>query len=309
MRKFRHSRNSTGIVLVVTLLVLGIVIVLGYAFSTAANVALRSARNARNAVERDEALASGLQYALAVLAEDGEDGFDSLEDAWARDDQRLAVGAMAIDVNIADENGRLNVNLAALAPDDPSRTLDLRPALKELVRQAGGDDNDAQAIFAWLDPNTPGLHDVIAPKRPVFSLDALGAIPDLSPRVFAGEGGTARLDDLLATHTARINVNTVSETVLNALWGDSRAVHDLLGKRETGAFRDEAELRTFLEAHFDEADAALWESALDVSSDCFTVTVRAPDEAYRNTLVALVRRSGEDVRVLLSTYMTEEVEP
>jgi len=309
MRKLHQSPNSAGIVLVVTLLVLSIVIVLAYSFGAAAHVALRSARNARHAVECEEALASGLQYALAILAEDGEGGFDSFEDAWARDDQRLEIGALAIEVDIADENGRLNVNLAALPPKDPSETPDLRPTLKSLVNRTGGSDGDAQAILAWLDPDTPGLHDTVAPKQPILSLDALGAVPDLNPRVFSGEGGRPSLDDLLTTHPTRINVNTVSETVLDALWEDSGVVRDLLAKRETAPFEDDDALRTFLEAHFDDANAELWRSALDVSSDHFAVTVRAPDEAYRNSLVALVRRNGKDVRVLTSQYMTEEVEP
>ena len=69
-----------------TVLVLSILVVLGYAFSYSAGVYGSTARNARDALRRECAAESALNKAMAMLRANGGAGrFDSLDQPWAAD--------------------------------------------------------------------------------------------------------------------------------------------------------------------------------------------------------------------------------
>ena len=291
-----------------TLLVLSIVVMLGYAFAKAANVTVRSAHHGRHALARETALDSGLAYAAALLAEDGRETFDALTDPWAADDLSVEVNGISLEIRIVDEDRKLNVNRAVVGPVDPEKTADLRAPLERLVVAAGGLASDARAIIAWIDPNTPGLHDDVAPKKPIFSAEALVAIPDLGRAVFVSPDGGPVIDDLLATHPPAINVNTASEHVLNALWSDGVLTEKILQQRRVRPFHRTSDMLTFLKTSLEADVVEKHKAHLGVRSDYFTIIVRAPQEPYDNMLTALARRTGEDVRVLSVRRVSEETE-
>lgn len=69
-----------------TVLVLSILVVLGYAFSYSAGVYGSTARNARDALRRECAAESALNKAMAMLRANGGAGrFNSLDQPWAAD--------------------------------------------------------------------------------------------------------------------------------------------------------------------------------------------------------------------------------
>ena len=194
-----------------TVLVLSILVVLGYAFSYSAGVYGSTARNARDALRRECAAESALNKAMAMLRANGGAGrFDSLDQPWAADDLSFQIGPENVLVNIVDENRKLNVNRAACPPADPTKGPDLRDALERLVETAGGSRSDFDDICAWIDPATPGPHDDLAPKSPLPMISGLRRIPELRPILFTQSDMKPQLDSLLSTHPARINLNTAS---------------------------------------------------------------------------------------------------
>ena len=97
-----------------TVLVLSILVVLGYAFSYSAGVYGSTARNARDALRRECAAESALNMAMAMLRANGGAGkFDSLDQPWAADDLSVRIGTENVLIKIVDENRKLNVNRAA----------------------------------------------------------------------------------------------------------------------------------------------------------------------------------------------------
>ena len=143
----KHRRRSEdGIVLILTLLVLSILVILGYAFSYGAGVNAAAANYARDAYMNEAAADSALAYATALLSADRVDGAsDDLDERWARDDLTVNVGGRRMAVRITDENRKLNVNRSACPPATP-KDPDLRPALKRLVCNAGGSPLDFERL-------------------------------------------------------------------------------------------------------------------------------------------------------------------
>jgi len=286
-------------VLVMTLLVLSILILLSYSFSFSAGVSLSAARNAREALRRETRAEAALNYAIALLRGDAEAGeFDALDEDWAETDLSVQVEEFGFAVRIVDENRKLNVNRAALPPEDPEKSFDLREALKRLVRIAGGEETDFQALCAWLDPDTPGFHNGLAPKRPLPMMIGLRAIPDLDAGLFETVEDRPGLDDLLTTHPQNINANTAMKEVLDALWDDATVTARILDRRTKAPFRSTSELRAFLHAILPSDAAQRSASLLAVQSDFFTIRIRPEGEGFGETLTALVRRADKSVQVL-----------
>ena len=219
-----------------TVLVLSILVVLGYAFSYSAGVYGSTARNARDALRRECAAESALNMAMAMLRANGGAGkFDSLDQPWAADDLSARIGTENVLIKIVDENRKLNVNRAACRPADPTKGPDLRDALERLVESAGGSRSDFDAICAWIDPGTPGPHDDLAPKSPLPMIVGLRRVPELRPDLFAQSAVKPQLDSLLSTHPARINLNTARREVLDALWGDPTITEQVIEQRQQPA--------------------------------------------------------------------------
>lgn len=291
-------------VLILTVLVLSILVVLGYAFSFSAGVNRRTARNVRDALVRECAAESALNYAVAMLEADAKDNdFDSLDEKWADAELAVEVGSElprqpygglarrsyggSCSIQIADEDGKLNVNRAVLPPEDPEKEPDLRPVLKRLIRKAGGADRDFEAIAAWLDPAHP---------LPVMS--GLRAAPDIEPELFEEESDKPSLDRLLTTHPQHININTAPEEVLDALWDDFGLTRSVLDRRETEPFRSLSEVQGFLNAAGVSEAGRKVTPLLAVKSEFFTIRVSHPGRGSAEDLTVLVRRMDRQVEVL-----------
>lgn len=290
-----------------TLLVLSILIMLSYSFSFSAGVTLSAARNAQHALRRESAAESALNYAVALLRADAAAGdYDALDETWAGDGLSVEIEDMVFGVRIVDENRKLNVNQAVLGSGDPAKTLDLKEVLNRLVHAAEGGDADFQALCAWLDKDTPGLHDSLAPKRPLPMIVGLKAIPDLDPVLFDTEEDKPGLDDLLATHPRHINVNTARRELLDGLWEDPDVTARLLERRGREPFRSAVDVRAFLATVLPSDIAKRSEPLLDVKSDFFTISVSPQRDGGAETLTALVKRVGETVSVLYVCRTSED---
>lgn len=275
-------------VLVLTVLVLSILIVLGCAFSFAAGVNWRAARNARDALRREAAAESALNYAAALLQADAkENNFDTLEEPWAAQDLSVEVGGETCSIRIVDEDRKLNVNRAVQLYEDVENNPDLRPALKRLLRKADGGDRDFNAIAGWLDP-----------ANPLPLITGLKAAPDLDPQLFEENVGKPAINHWLTTHPAYININTAPEEVLDALWDDSSMTQAALGRRVSEPFENTADIRRFLDAAGASETVRATMSILEAKSNFFTIYVSLTGGNGREDLTALAKRNGHQVEIL-----------
>ncbi len=281
-----------------TVLVLGVLVVLGYTIVYSARVNLHAARNARDILQQECAAESALNYAIALLKKDGEENdLDTLDEPWAEPGFSVTLAGSDYYVTIIDESRKLNVNRAAVEPQDPEKQFDLREALKRLTLSQGGAGGDYDAIRAWIDPETVGFHEDLAPNRPLPFISGLRAIPGLDRSVLEPEYGRPGLEALLSTHPEHININTASEEVLAALWDDQAVAEEALDRRRGEPFQGQGDILSFLQSVH--ASSLMKESAsvLQVRSDFFTVSV-APRGPAAEQLAALVRREKGHVRIL-----------
>jgi type II secretory pathway component PulK len=293
-----------------TMLVLSILVVLGYAFSYSAGVYGSTARNARDALRRECAAESALNSAMAMLHANGGAGkFDSLDQPWAADDLSFQIGTENVRVNIVDENRKLNVNRAACPPADPTKGPDLRDALERLIETAGGDRTDFDDICAWIDPGTPGPHDDLAPKSPLPMIAGLRRIPELRPGLFTQTASKPQLDSLLSTHPARVNLNTARREVLDALWGDATISQQVIEQRQQQPFQSDAAVAAFVQGLDSPSSAPdSLAQALSAQSDYFTVTV-TPADGPNEAIEALVRRTDATTQIIYVNRVSKEVAP
>jgi len=258
-------------------------------------VNLRAARNAQAALREETGAESALNYALAALQADAEENkFDALNETWADPDLSVTVDGLAYEVQIVDEDRKLNVNRAVSKPADPEKTVDLQQTLERLIAQLDGEPRDVQALCAWLDPNTPGLHDRVAPKQAIPMIQGLHAVPDLDAALFESEEDVPALDDVLATHPDNININTVGEFLLNALFDDSDTVSRLMEQRDESPFKTQADVEKYLKTVLPAEEARKFQDVFDVKSAFYTVTIRGPGGG----LAALVKRQDQATYVL-----------
>ncbi|MCD6415319.1 MAG: general secretion pathway protein GspK [Planctomycetes bacterium] len=275
-------------VLVLTVLVLSILMVLGYAFSFSAGVNRRAAISARDALVRECAAESALNYAVAMLQADAERGdVDSLDERWAAPDLSVQVGAESYAIRITDEDGKLNVNRAVRAPEKPEKGPDLRPALRRLIQRAGGADTDFDAISAWLGR---------ASALPLIS--ALSAAPGVDARLFEQRADKPTLDCLLTTHSRHININTASEDVLDALWNDAGMTNAVLDRRAIEPFESSQDWERFLDGRGASEVVRSLSPDLDVKSEFFTIEVNCAAATRAENLTAFVRRREGKLDIL-----------
>jgi len=291
------------VALILTVLVLSILVILGFALSYGAGVSAGAARNARAAFVSAAAADAALAYAAALLAEDRASGSqDDLGEGWAREDLTVTVGGEHMALRITDENRKLNVNRAALPPAQ-AKDPDLRPALKRLVVNVGGSALDYERLCRWIAPGGGG-----GTGRPLAAIAALACVPDLDKALLTGKNEKPPLSAVLTTVSARVNVNTAEKEVLDALWDDALLTGNILGARRQAPFRDEAQVEAFVaRARGETAGEARTALPAGVSSDWFRVEVRPV--GGRGGLRALVRRDEGGIRTQSVTRLSEEDAP
>ena len=78
--------NNRGVAMILAILIISIIVTLSLNFNASMRSEIASATNMRDNIKLEAVLQSGLNFALAVLAEDpsvADDSYDSLFDTWA----------------------------------------------------------------------------------------------------------------------------------------------------------------------------------------------------------------------------------
>jgi len=291
-----------------TMLILGILVLLGYAFSYGAGVNAAAARNSRDAARLDAGEQSALTWACALLRNASSTAPDTLNDAWNSPTLQVTVGEDLFNLRIVDEDRKLNVNRAARRPADESQ-LDLREPLRRLVAAAGGTDDDAAALRAWVDPDTAGTGDATAPKVPIPVIGALAAIPNLDRRLLTGGEECTSLYELLSTHPRTLNINTAADLVLDALWGPLGVGQAVRERRANQSFASSNDVEAFFKTLMAPEVAAVYAPLFAVRSNYFSVRVTPAAAGAHGGLNALVRRGGSAVELISVSSISKEDNP
>ena len=307
MNPLRPRQSDRAIVLIMTVLVLSILALLGYAFSYGAGVNVAAARNSREAARLDAGAQSALAWACSLLRQPAgvSRAPDTLNDAWNSPGLQVTVGEDLFTLRIVDEDRKLNLNRAARRPADESQ-LDLREPLRRLVAAAGGTDDDAAALRAWVDPDTAGRGDATAPKVPIPVIGALAAIPNLDRRLLTGAEDRTSLYELLSTHPRAININTAADLVLDSIWSAAGIAQTIRDRRASQSFASSEEVDVFLKTLMAPELAAAYTPLFAVRSDYFSVRVTPAAGGAGRGLDALVRRNGAVVELISVSPISKE---
>ena len=237
---------------------------------------------------------AGVDWARGVLAEDFRQGkdVDTLAEGWARPIAALPVERAIVSGNIADEQGRFNLN--NVVRQGQKSDADLR-VLRSLLGSLDLPPDLADAVLDWIDTDADlsgaaGAEDAYylslprpyrAANREMVQVEELyrvrgfdaKAVERLKPHVTALPGRTA------------INANTASEAVVAAVFGIAREKAAAgLAERRTRPFRTAAEVAERLKEQAPPAET------LDVKSRHFNVRVTVSQDDVQLASEALVRR-------------------
>jgi general secretion pathway protein K len=256
----RRLKDKSGVALILTVLIIGIIVAVTLEFSTAMRSELYAAVNLRDGIRLGCVARSGFDYALAVLFEDAmnaERPFDSLREPWA-DSKALSEEASslfedgAFEVQITDLAGRIQINALvnqkgeynALQKDLLTRFL----SFELFSLEAEEVDNLVDALKDWMDRDEEvtkfGAESAyyqtlekpyLCRNAPLESLEELLLVRGMSRELFYGRGENPGISRFLTVYgDGKVNINTAEPVVLRSLSEnlDQRAVEDMVSYRE-----------------------------------------------------------------------------
>jgi type II secretory pathway component PulK len=307
---FRSARRS-GSLLVITLWLVVILSVLAVAIGRYLSLELRLSRY-QTAREQARALAhSGIFLAMQRLAADlEEDGYDWLEDDWARAaqaDPQADPSLWIVPAAWGQAGTGSSTSQVAIAMTDEERKLDLHTLTAATLGPLITSDSVAQAIIDYIDQDQAGPWEATVadppyyPKNgPVAALEELGSIPGMTAEIFSRLRATTFALAGTAPIT-KVNINTAQPDVLLAIGLSQPIVDGIVGFRQQGHyFRS---LSPIVETDgpsppFDPSDTQFLNALnhLTVGSHFFTITAtgRAQGSRALYQVVACVQRGASE---------------
>lgn len=261
----RRHRRGSGFALILVLLLLALLIVLVYSFAYSTRVNLRLARNRAADLKVTYLGKAGIEIAKALLKSDAkENDHDWLGDKWAERIPPIEFEGATIQVEIVDEDRKINVNGLVLdrASLDKKKLdadevrgpilkrieraialLDLPVDAARLTERIGAQvrSGDGESVRASL----PFL------GRPLHSIEELLEFEEVEPQMVYGEErehGRDRMglmSVLTVASTGPVNLNTAPREVLMALSEElTEAMADAIiaRRKETEGFKSPSDL-------------------------------------------------------------------
>jgi general secretion pathway protein K len=243
---------------------------------------------------------AGLDWARGVIAQDAAAApdVDSLDEGWAQPMVGLPVERAVVGGDIADEQGKFNLNNLVVANH---RSDDDVAIFGRLLASLGLAPELADAVVDWIDADSDltsgaGAEDAYylslprpyrAANQPMTQVEELyrvkgfdaAAVAKVKPYVAA----------LPASARTAINANTAPALVLAAALPTipRTAIDDMVAKRTAKPFRSVAEVGAWALA----IDRTASTAALDVKSAFFSVRVRVAQDDVQLADEALVQRT------------------
>jgi general secretion pathway protein K len=291
--------RSRGFAAISAILVAATITSIGSYLAWQGNLAIRQSENMAAARQANQLLRAAVGSAALTLARD-DPRFDHRGEAWASGLPALELEGAKVDIAIADEQGKFNVN--NLADGNGRSEVDVA-AFRRLLARAGLPESLADAVVDWIDaddePTRPaGAEDAYyvalepayrAANRPLADIGELLLVKGFT------EAGVRRLSPYLTAlpGATKVNVNAASAELIAAILPgvpESKA-RSIVAARDQEPFRSKLEFARRLPESAGHAASDL----LDVRSDYFVVhgTVRNGrlSAGYR----ALVTREGPTV--------------
>ncbi len=293
--------------LILVLLLLGLLVGLVIQAQSSARLALRSEESSTARAQLRAAATDAAWGALALLAADADLQVDHTNEPWARPLDRVLPGGIETSVQVADENGRFDVNsLAAKLPDTAKRLpVEIVADLLALTNLPAPEVR-ARILKDWIDADREGPREADYYRGlnpPLAIADAMMESPQELAAVLALAGATGAAPAGLAVlpdRAARIlpvNLNTAGREVIMAILGPQyRSAADTLCRtRDAGPLASAAWVTRLLKTGADNP----WAPYLAVHSSYFSVTARAVKDNRSAEVHALVFRDARgEVEIL-----------
>jgi general secretion pathway protein K len=293
----RAPQRQRGAALIMALIIVAIAMILTTSLVWHSHLDLR---RVTNQVYSGQAIAYAIgaeDWVRDILARDDRN-IDHLGEPWASSAARFPIEGGTLVGQITDLQGRFNLNNlydpAQEAPRESHVT-----AFRELLALTGSDENIADALLDWQDPDIEpsgfgGAEDsaysrrtppYLTPNAALSSPSELRAVANVTPEMYSA------LQELVAAipdegNLVPVNVNTAPPLVLQAI-GNELTEADaaaILQYREQGGI-----------ASLDELDNLIGENKLpadhfSVQSSWFLLTVRAEIGSTSVTMYSVLRR-------------------
>lgn len=230
----RIEKEETGMALILSLLVISLLAGSVVTFFYERKVDLSAAENMRDKERAYYLARAGVQAAMLVLEKDETAGYDCLQDGWANLPEYLVLSSAlleegAVSGGIVDLESRINVN--RLVKRDGKVSEKHRRQMERLFDLMGFDTSVIDAIIDWIDPDDDPLpggaeNDYYSSlpfpypckNGPMDSISELRLVKGVTDEMYFGKEGRTGLKDLLTANSGgRININTASPLILQAI--------------------------------------------------------------------------------------------
>jgi general secretion pathway protein K len=234
----RSLRNSRGMALILTILIISLIVALTLQFNISMRSDLHAAANLRDGIKLGYIAKSGFNCALAVLSVD-DTGVDSLHDEWAdpktfSENSGVQFDEGRFEFKVSDHSGRIQIN-KLVKEDGKNYNDDQKGLLTRFLKSFGIKDEEADnivdAIKDWIDADNEvtrfGAENAYyqaldkpysCKNAPIEFLEELLLIRGISKELFYGTGEKPGILNFISPHgDGRININTADPWVLRAL--------------------------------------------------------------------------------------------
>lgn len=324
------ARNQSGMALVLTLLIISFLVAITVELMISTDRQISMATAQREQVRLDGMVLGGLNLArAALLADQEENKFDSLQDSWAqldRDALKTLAGDIDCNVGVSDLSGLLQVNALGStgAGKNPGGTIQKVPQEREKYRAiwfrflrsgkfAIADDDQAEALLDalsdWVDkddterpqgaeePYYRSLTPAYGCRNgPVVQEDELLLVKGMKREILYGDKeheGIAKYITVTG-EDGKINLNTAPSQVLQALSPEMtpELAQELIGFREDKRNREAlASFNWYKEVRGLPASMTFESTVLTVTGTYFRVRVTAVRGPFQRTGTGTVKRS------------------
>jgi general secretion pathway protein K len=256
--------NENGIVLILTLAVVFILAVLAWEFTNAMLVEETIGNNYQNALKANCMAKSGVQYALSLLQQAG-DEYRVYSEEWDEISPPLSFDEGELVVKIMDEGGKLLID--SQVKEESENGQNARASVEMLLSLLEIEISDLTQFYQNAPYRSPGE---------LFAASSL------------------KLEDYLTVFSnGKVNINTAGAEVLQSISSklDKDLVDSIISRRQSEPFQSVSDLQTI--EGIDEETFNEIESRLTVTSTWYSIYSKATLMEIEQVIKAVVNKDGE----------------
>jgi general secretion pathway protein K len=218
--------SERGFILIIVLLIISLLLPVVLAFYSRTQINLLQAGNFRDTIQAARIARSGVEEAIALIAND-DASYDSLKDKWAQPFPPVIVNGEPVDVEVADEERKININLL-VGPTDGGdatggkKTTKAKPLAERGI--AGGSDTTqtgtasgaAQRVNEDVDTHLRRLITRLGGQEEI--VDALIDWMDVDDNLTGSGGAEAAYYGELGYHPKNGPLDTLDELLMVKGW-------------------------------------------------------------------------------------------